>query len=90
MRNARGLARLFEFEEFERLIRKLSGHAPTLRVAADLSVPRIPPVPQLVYQLIGVLADKCSVISARHLTRQVGLANYFFRISVGSAHQLIN
>ena len=46
--------------------------------------------PTISVQLIGVLADKCSVISARHLTRQVGLANYFFRISVGSAHQLIN
>ena len=34
-RNARGLARLFEFEEFERLIRFPFGHAPTLRVAAD-------------------------------------------------------
>ena len=35
-RNERGLARLFDFEEFEEDFDFLSGHAPTLRVAADL------------------------------------------------------
>ena len=40
LRNARALARLFDFEEFERLIRCRSSHAPTLRVAADLTAQR--------------------------------------------------
>ena len=34
-RNARALARLFEFEEFEDYFENESRHAPTLRVAAD-------------------------------------------------------
>ena len=42
MRTARGLARLFEFEEFEDYFEILFGHAPTLRVAADLIAPRSP------------------------------------------------
>ena len=42
-RNARGLARLFDFEEFEEDFDFLFGHAPTLRVAADLIASRIPP-----------------------------------------------
>ena len=44
-RNARGLARLFEFEEFEEEFEDfeiLSRHAPTLRVAADSNATRIP------------------------------------------------
>ena len=49
VRNARGLARLFEFEEFEQefedYFENESRHAPTLRVAADSSAPRIPPDP---------------------------------------------
>ena len=44
MRNARGLARHFEFEEFEQEFEEdfenESRHAPTLRVAADLAAQR--------------------------------------------------
>ena len=40
MRNARALARLFEFEEFEDYFENIFGHAPTLRVAADLIAQR--------------------------------------------------
>ena len=44
LRNARGLARLFEFEEFEQEFEEdfenESRHAPTLRVAADLIAQR--------------------------------------------------
>ena len=36
MRNAQGLAELFDFEEFEDHFEVLSSHAPALRVAADL------------------------------------------------------
>ena len=39
-RNARALAGLFEFEEFERRFRTPFRHAPTLRVAADLIAQR--------------------------------------------------
>ena len=37
MRTARGLAGLFEFEEFEDNFDILFRHAPTLRVAADFN-----------------------------------------------------
>ena len=44
MRNGRSLARLFEFEEFEQefedYFENESRHAPTLRVAADLTAQR--------------------------------------------------
>ena len=40
LRNARGLARLVEFEEFEDNFENISSHAPTLRVAADLTAQR--------------------------------------------------
>ena len=40
MRTARALARLFEFEEFEDYFENEFRHAPTLRVAADLTAQR--------------------------------------------------
>ena len=57
-RTARGLARLFEFEEFEQefedYFENESRHAPTLRVAADLIAARIPPSLMIGYLCISL------------------------------------